>query len=444
MKMLVKILRWFAPVARRPFYAPIAVGAIGLWFLSLPAGAANLRQLPNLPVIPPSITFPAERDVLKTDLNRLAERRKALGHSRTVYDRECAHRMPFNPSSRRHCSSRLQELRRESSRLRTEIAALRQRFQTVEENALRRRGNGPRYRETVAAASVGGRPDARLTLIRQALFQNTGGWRDVLAHLKVETGKGAGNPALRDAFAYLNGMYEGQIAADHLDNVYYRHGVRRWLARDHWTAALSFARAARDHPDDRRVFASFADSAGRQHASPACKKARRCVSGDVSAWVKRFGKPHAHAMKKMLNGIRKMSPSEEVVSLRDMLGAIAIFAEKTDPGTVSAQVTDRIAMAALSKARDHDYSAALTGYIDLWRHLADGPVTARANLFFARYADASGDREGMAFLDESVALSTMGTIGEDYLEHLRRALALGRGNPFSGALTQAQIIRLQR
>jgi len=444
MKMLVKTLRCFAPDAGRHFFASAAVVAIGLSFLSLPADAVNFRQVPNPPIIPPSITFPAERDVLKTDLNRLTERRETLGFSRTAYDRECAHRMPLNYSSRRHCSSRLQELRRESSRLRTDITALRQRFQTVEKNARRQRSNGPRKSRAVANAPAARRPDARLKIIRHALFENAGGWRSVLAHLKSETGKGAGNPALRDAFAYLTGMYGGQIAADHLENAYYRHGVRRWLAHDHWTAALSFARAARDNPDDQRVFASFADTAGRQHASPACKKARRCVSGNIPAWAKRFGKPHALAVKKMLAGMRKATPSRDVVSLRNMLGAVVIFAEKSDPATIGGGSTNRIATLALSKAQDHDYTAALTGYINLWRRLVDGRVASKTNLFFARYANASGDRTGRAFLNETGTLSIDAAADEDYLKHLRRALAEGGSDLFSGTLTQAKIIMLHR
>jgi hypothetical protein len=442
MKMLVKILRCFAPGAGRFAIWPAAVVATGL---SWPAGAVNFRQVPNLPVIPPSITFPAERDVLKTDLGRLGERRKTLGLNRTLYNRECAHRLPINHSSRRHCSFRLQELRRESSRLRTDINALRQRFQSIEANAHRQRGNGPRNGGAAGVSAGKGRPDARLKLIRRALLENTGGWPSVLAHIKTQIGTGAGNPALRDAFAYLNGMYEGQIAAEHLDNDYYRHGVRRWLARDYWTAALSFARAARDNPGDHRVFASFANAAGRQHASPACRKARRCVSGNIPAWAKRFGKPHARTMKKMLAVLASASPPENVVALRNILGAVAVYAEKADADRYISGETMGFARIALSNARNGRHADALSGYIDLWRQTSSGRARDRANLFFARYAFASGGHAAKPFLDEPGDVSQPGVADDAYLGRLRDALQSDSGgNPFTGRLTQAQIIRLQR
>ena len=37
-----------------------------------------------------------------------------------------------------------------------------------------------------------------------------------------------------------------------------------------------------------------------------------------------------------------------------------------------------------------------------------------------------------------------GAADEEYLKRLRRAFAEGVGDPFSGTLTRAQIIRLQR
>lgn len=171
-----------------------------------------------------------------------------------------------------------------------------------------------------------------------------------------------------DAFAYLRAMYEGRIAADDLENAYYKHGVRRWLAGDMWSAALSFARAARDNPEDRRVFASFADAAGRQHASPACVK-------------------------------------------------------------------------ALADARRGDRTTAFERYVRLWQRAAPD----REKVFFARYAAASGPRAARKFPgDDSV--SSDETRAED--SYLTRVLAAfqpdSRENPFSGALTQAQIIRMQR
>ena len=94
--------------------------------------------------------------------------------------------------------------------------------------------------------------------------------------------------------------------------------------------------------------------------------------------------------------------------------------------------------------QDHDYTAALKGYINLWRRLVDGRVPGKTNLFFARYANASGDRTGRAFLNETGTLFMDAAADQDYLKHLRRALAEGGSDLFSGTLTQAQIIMLHR
>lgn len=97
------------------------------------------------------------------------------------------------------------------------------------------------------------------------------------------------------------------------------------------SAALSFARAARDNPDDDRVLASFASAAGLQHPSPACVVARRCVSGNIAAWAKRFGKFHERAAKKSFRRQRRDENTGAVLPMRKLLGAISIFAAKVEP-----------------------------------------------------------------------------------------------------------------
>jgi hypothetical protein len=434
MKILVKILRHSSafPEIRVFLLAAILTAA-----LSAPAGAVQFRQMPDLPAIPQSITFPAERSILQADREALADRRRELGKNRAEYDRECSERLASNASLRRSCSFLVQEIRRESSHLRVDINALRARFQTVEADALRHSGGvkGP--------ASTGGveTPDARTKFVREALAESIEGWFPVLSLLKKSAGKGTGNPALRDAFAYLRAMYEGRIVADDLENAYYKHGVRRWLAGDMWSAALSFARAARDNPEDRRVFASFADAAARQHASPACVKAHRCVSGDVAAWAKRFGLAHERALKQLLSVSTKTLQSANIADIRNILGAIAIYAAKTESDSGGTEPSSDRTTKALAYARSGDRTVAFEEYVRLWRYVAPD----REKVFFARYAAASGSRAARKFLGEDGVSSGDAGAEDRYLTRVRAAFRTDSGkNPFSGALTQAQIIRLQR
>ena len=263
----------------------------------------------------------------------------------------------------------------------------------------------------------------------------------MLALLKKSADKATGNPALRDAFAYLGAMYDGRIAADDLQNAYYKHGVRRWLAGDMWSAALSFARAARDNPEDRRVFASFADAAGRQHASPACVKAHRCVSGNVAAWAKRFGKAHERALKQILKGSSKAQQSVTIADIRNTLGAIAIYAAKTESHGGIVNGTSDMAAKALASARRGDRAAAFDEYVRLWQQSG----ADREKVFFARYAAASGSQAARIFLGDDGASPVQARAADSYLARIRAAFQPASGeNPFSGELTQAQIIRLQR
>jgi hypothetical protein len=257
--------------------------------------------------------------------------------------------------------------------------------------------------------------------------------------------RGAGDPAVRDVSAYLTGLYSGQMAADVLNDAYYKHGVRRALAGDHWSATLAFARAARDRPDDLRVFESFADAAGRQHAGPACIQSGRCVSGNVAQWAKQFGNKHEQALKKIIAAERKRKLSLNVAGTFRVLRAAAVYAAKKEAGEVAyppaGDPGDELAPQALAAARSGDWAEAVRLYVRLWEKTEPG----RAGVFLARYAQASGAATAKALLDGNAYPPTSSKSDREYLDVLRRAYAQGDDNsPFAGSLSQAQIIRLQR
>lgn len=401
------------------------------------AGAAQFRQLPTLPMIPPSIIFPGERDILQADLDRLKRRIEAHDRKRVDYRRECAQRQLSNAVRKRRCSALAQEIHRSGSRLRTEIGALNNRFGTIERNALQRRQPGI---APSGAAARGSTPDKRPKLIADALSA-AGTWRGVLDHVKAMMDRSAGDPAVRDVSAYISGLHAGRIAADQLENQFYKHGVRRALARDHWSAALAFAQASRDTPDDLRVFASYADAAGRQHAGPACVRSGRCVSGNVALWAKRFGKRHEQSVRQIVAAGRKGKLDPGASRMLNILRAITVYAAKkdTDPTEIAAQ-RELIARPLAAFDRD-DRLAAITGYVQLWKAMERG----RAGVFLSGYGKASGSVAVRGLHDVDFPSATASRIDEGYLDVVKTAFgAGGEASPFTGKLSQSQIIRLQR
>lgn len=427
---------------------PVALVMLAGFAVSVPtAGAAQFRQLPALPFIPPAITFPGERDILQADLDRLKARIGVYDRKRADYRRECAQRLLSNSVRKRQCSFMAQEIHRDGSRLRTAIGALRNRFGAIERNVLQRRHSGaPQTGAPRSGTGTASTPtDKRPKLIADALSVDGGSWRGVLDHVKAMMDRGAGDPAVRDISAYLVGMHAGRIAADRLENGYYKHGVRRALAGDNWSAALAFAQAARDAPEDFRVFESYADAAGRQHIAPACTKSARCVSGNVAVWAKRFGKNHEQAIKQIVAAGRKGALTPDAVRMLNILKAIAIYAAKKDDNP-SDGPTDRpefaaAATEALEAYRRNERGTAVKGYIRLWKLIEPW----RSALFLFRYAEASGSAEARTFLDYDMSSAAVSGIDQEYLAALKSAFANSeRVNPFSGRLSQAQIIRLQR
>jgi hypothetical protein len=402
------------------------------------AGAAQFRQLPALPMIPPSINFLGERDVLQADLDRSKDRIKIHVGKRSDYRRECGQRQLSNAVRKRRCSVLAQEIYRDASRLRTEIGALSNRFGTVQRNALQRRQSGfPVSGQTARAAGF----DKRPKLIADAVSAGGGTWRGVLDHVKALMGRSAGDPAVRDVSAYLVGVHSGRMAADRMDNAYYKHGVRRALAGDNWSAALAFAQAAREIPGDLRFFESYADAAGRQHAAPACVTSGRCVSGNIAVWVKRFGKRHEQPVRQMVAAGQKGKLDPATLRVLNILKAISVYAAKKDADLASDPELRDIADQALAAYKKGDRLAAASGYVRLWKATERG----RAGLFLNRYGETSGSAAARGFLDHDFPSVTSARVDDDYLVVLEEAFkTTGDTSPFTGKLNWAQIIRLQR
>ena len=192
-------------------------------------------------------------------------------------------------------------------------------------------------------------------LLLDALQIGAGDWQASLRYLRERALKYPNDRALGDALAYLEGMYRGQLMARDFANRYYRHGVKRWLAGDYEMAARAFAQAARDNPDDLKIFRSFAHAVGRQHGGGDCKTHRLCVSGNLPRWASFFGPDKEAAAEALAAEAHKNPRARELRDAVNLLKGIAVYAagaptpKRLNPRArlLSSQAVDRI------RAKDH-------------------------------------------------------------------------------------------
>lgn len=392
-----------------------------------PGMSMTFRQVPDIPAVPPAIDHPAEREVLARDVDLLVARRDRLIDLRRSFASECGDRRAGGLMSR-SCQFRQVEIRRDTSKLRTEVLALRERIRRIEEGVLRRRlaGSGNRDREESVAQ------DRRFELVRDALSAPGDSWQAVLGPFIARAVRAAGDPAFRDAAAYLGGVYQGQLAAMFLDNPYYKHGVRRALAGDDWSAAVAFARAARDHRDDPLIYAAYAAATGRQHASPACTRAGRCVRGNLADWAAGFGKRHRGIAQRLERHAAGSGSSTETRAVVRVLMAVSVYARK------AAAPTPEIADIPAKPDQPAFLEIALS-YLNAWA-VSD---KARAEVFARRYDAGGGENKAASLLGYDARPPAR--LSDAYLEKLRAAFGKGGDeNPFAGALDRRQLILLQK
>lgn len=388
------------------------------------ASAASFRPLDRLPPIPVEVDNENERALLQADLERLRDRAADIEQRRRLQDRDCggalfAGRQQSGGTTQRDCQFRLVDLRRDASRFNADVHVLEAHFRRVASEIAARRTNG----HATAVAAVPVPADRRLGFVREALAADGASWQASLAQVRALFATRTGDASLRDAVAYLEAMQRGAIAAADLENGYYRHGVRRYLAGDDWSAALAFAQAARDDPGDPRIFDSFARTVRRQHHGPECVKAGRCVGGDLAAWAARFGAGQTAAAKALLAAAGRDGADAALRDAVKRLRGFAVYGARVDPAAPIPPDATAHAAAAAGHVRASDWTAAAGSWTEALR-LAD---PERAEPFLAIYGGRGPVPAGTA---EFAAL--------------RAALARADADPFSGALTTAQIIRLQR
>ena len=406
---------------------PVAGIAAMLIVIAAPVWSATFRQIPDVPTVPPAIEHPAERDLLVQDVEKLSARRQRLIDLRRSFASQCDQRRIGGVMSR-SCQFRQVEIRRDTSRFRTDVLALRDRLRRIEAGVQRRRlaGGDPTSAAGPAAA------DRRFEIVRNALSVPGGTWHSVLSPFARQAARAAGDPAYRDAAAYLVGMHHGHLASMKLENPFYKHGVRRALAGDHWSAAVAFARAARDNPDDPLVYAAFAAAAGRQHASPACARAGRCVRGSLADWAARFGSGNRTLTQQLERNAARADATPGVRAAVRALMAVSVYGD-SGPATTAKRLVNS------GHSTPDDLRGAALNLLRTW---AAGDA-ARARIFAARY-DAAGEPNRVSSL-LGYQPTRPKRLRDTYLAKLQAAFAAaGKANPFSGYLSREQLIGLQK
>ena len=114
----------------------LAASALALVAPTAEAATTRFRALPLVPEVPAAIGHPNERKALVLDVSALKKRRSDLQAARAAYRRDCENQ-PVNRPAHRKCQFDLVRLRRDNSRFRTDVNALRERLRRIEAAVIR-------------------------------------------------------------------------------------------------------------------------------------------------------------------------------------------------------------------------------------------------------------------------------------------------------------------
>lgn len=324
--------------------------------------------------------------------------------------------------------------------------------------ALHRRASRERPKTSEARAEA----RRKTELLLDALKFGAGDWQASLSYLRDRAHRNPNDRALGDALAYLEGMYRGQLMAQDLANRYYRHGVQRWLAGDYEMAARAFAQAARDNPDDLKIFRSFSHAVGRQHGGRDCQTHGLCVSDNLPRWASFFGPDKEVAAEALEAEARKNPRARELRDAVNLLKGMAVYAA----GAPTPKRMNRQAHSFSSQAVSQIGRGDHLGAARLFAKALQAADSDRALIYLQHYhegvaaargrADAAPPRELLlAEVHDKMmrevsrrrapAPSEMAKrAAEQAFAALRTALRQSaRANPFFGVLKPGEIARLR-
>lgn len=420
---------------------------LALLALAMPAAA----QVVPLESLPAALADTDEGKVLRIERNRLRGYLEGLQGVAAEFNARCL--AVLRDSAAWH-GCRSEQARLEDKRL-AYNEDVRQFNARIE--ALRRRAVTGRPGEGLARADA----VRKTELLLDALAFGAGDWQASLRYLHDLHRRDPNDDALRDALTYLEGMYRGHLAARDLANRYYRYGVQRWVAQDYDMAARAFARAARDDPDDLKIFRSFAYAVGRQHGGTECRATGVCVSTELPRWASFFGPDRELALAALEAEVGRNPSARELrdaVRFLEGMAVYAVGAPTPRPLNERAQALSSRAVGLVGR-KDH------VGAARLFAQALQAAEGDRALIYLRHYHEGVAAAEGRpdALPPQDLLLAEVhdqtmrevsrrrapapsemaGRAARQALDALRSALAGTKGlNPFDGALDPAEIAAL--
>lgn len=438
--------------------------------------APAVSQVEPLGQVPDDITNAAERVRLADEWSRLDTRLKGLQRIGEIFNQECKAVERGTPAWH-SCNTQFKQLQSDRHAYNADVKSFRARVADARARA---------RRPVVADLALveGGTGDAlamanrKTSLLLDALEAGAGDWQKSLGYLEDYRLAHPTDRAAGDAQAYLRGMHKGYLAAQDMSNKYYRYGVRRWLDGDYMTAARAFGQAARDDPDDLKLYRSFAYTVGRQHGGSDCQSSQICVHDSLPRHVSFFGPEHERALRVLTTRARQSPDDVNISGLANMLDGMAVYAGldvHTAPALPSG--AQKLTLQARLRVREGRYYDAARDFAEAYR-LADGD---RGVLFLRHYfeglAQARGDARAapprvltnktyeimMADSDDWLAAALLGPDvpgarapadpspdgngDRDFAAEASRALvraitAVGERNPFFGVLAASDVAQL--
>ncbi len=343
----------------------------------------------------------------------------------------------------------------------------------------------PKWPLVVDPAKVQGRTPAALRtanrrthFVLDALEAGKGDWRTSLRFLDDRLLQYPNDTALRDAHAYVFGMYTGFLGAAQAADRHYRYGVREWLEGDFEGAARAFARAAADNPDDKVAFATYAETLGLLHGRGGCRRPEDCRGlGDLprpdlfTAEDERQLRALEEAVRREPRDLQRrlaLGVLEGWVAFGDWVSSVPDRPQPRRDAETRRQIST-----GLNQLMVEDYGAAMRSFGAAHLHATAKGVDDRGLLFATRYAEgrATGARGGevVKAFDErarAVVRDYMKAMAAAFEEEERRRLLaaiqppprdrkafervrqeildLQARNPFFGVLSDEEVAALYR
>ena len=231
-------------------------------------------------------------------------------------------------------------------------------------------------------------------LLLDALHAAKGSWAKALGYLRAWVKASPNDTDARQALSYLRGFHGGYLGASVLGNIYYKYGVREWIAGDYHSAAKAFAQAVAENPLDTQAVATYGYTLGLAMESPACqRRPKSCPYIDLPSRIIADSPGRRQDLAQLQRRI-KQNPNDLKTRLAlEYVKGLLVYAE---PGVADLAfrgkppdaVEGKLMTAGFKKLVRRDYAGAVKAYSRAYTHNVHkrGGVNANGILFAQRYA----------------------------------------------------------